>query len=85
MASHQSTATSPSAKYSVHIPEGLTDLLQNFTVAALREQPQDLLLFATNYFQNKLQERCGINEQASMNKMRPDCVTVYIKFRNEHV
>ena len=48
---------STAGKYSVHIPEGLTDLLQNFTVAALREQPSDLLLFAANYFQKKLHER----------------------------
>lgn len=39
------------------IPEGLTDLLQDFTVAVLRERPHpnDLIDFAANYFA-KLQE-----------------------------
>ncbi|KAJ8047456.1 cAMP-dependent protein kinase type II regulatory subunit [Holothuria leucospilota] len=39
------------------IPEGLTDLLQDFTVAVLRERPQpsELIDFAANYFA-KLQE-----------------------------
>ncbi len=37
------------------IPPGLTDLLQDFTVAVLREKPEDLTEFAANYF-TKLQE-----------------------------
>lgn len=37
------------------IPEGLTDLLQDFTVAVLREKPSDLVEFAASYFA-KLQE-----------------------------
>lgn len=39
------------------IPEGLTDLLQDFTVAVLRERPHpnDLIDFAASYFA-KLQE-----------------------------
>ncbi|XP_072027165.1 cAMP-dependent protein kinase type II regulatory subunit-like [Amphiura filiformis] len=37
------------------IPPGLTDLLQDFTVAVLREKPDDLTEFAANYF-TKLQE-----------------------------
>ena len=32
------------------IPAGLTDLLQDFTVAVLREKPGDLVLFASEYF-----------------------------------
>ena len=35
---------------SFDIPEGLTDLLQDFTVAVLRERPPDLIDFATQYF-----------------------------------
>jgi cAMP-dependent protein kinase regulator len=34
------------------VPEGLTDLLQGFTVAVLRERPPDLVDFAVNYFSN---------------------------------
>ena len=37
------------------IPVGLTDLLQEFTVAVLRERPPDLVTFAANYF-NKLND-----------------------------
>lgn len=41
------------------IPEGLTDLLQNFTVQVLRERPEDLLKFAADYFNVQLVERDG--------------------------
>lgn len=32
------------------IPVGLTDLLQDFTVAVLKERPPDLKQFAADYF-----------------------------------
>lgn len=32
------------------IPVGLTDLLQDFTVAVLRQRPSDLYRFAADYF-----------------------------------
>ncbi|KAK5902013.1 hypothetical protein CesoFtcFv8_007315 [Champsocephalus esox] len=35
---------------SIEIPEGLTELLQSFTVEVLRKQPRDLLEFALQYF-----------------------------------
>ena len=35
---------------SFEIPAGLTDLLQDFTVAVLREKPADLVLFGADYF-----------------------------------
>ncbi|KAM4678090.1 cAMP-dependent protein kinase type II-beta regulatory subunit [Discoglossus pictus] len=35
---------------SIEIPEGLTELLQSFTVEVLRKQPGDLLEFALQYF-----------------------------------
>lgn len=41
---------------SFEIPPGLTDLLQDFTVAVLRERPSNLVTFAANYF-NKLNDR----------------------------
>lgn len=37
---------------SFEIPPGLTDLLQEFTIAVLRQQPSDLVLFASEYFNN---------------------------------
>lgn len=41
---------------SFEIPDGLTDLLQDFTVAVLKERPPDLVKFAAEYF-NKLKEK----------------------------
>ncbi|XP_074533930.1 endoplasmin isoform X2 [Halichoeres trimaculatus] len=41
---------------SIEIPEGLTELLQSFTVEVLRNQPRDLLEFALQYF-TQLKER----------------------------
>ena len=40
------------------IPPGLTDLLQEFTVAVLRQKPNDLVEFAALYF-NERYERLG--------------------------
>lgn len=39
------------------IPEGLTDLLQDFTVEVLRKRPADLLAFAAHYFEELLEKR----------------------------
>ena len=39
----------------VQIPPGLTELMQDFTVAALRERPSDIVDFAADYF-NKLRD-----------------------------
>lgn len=49
---------------SFEIPAGLTDLLQDFTVAVLKERPADLVQFAADYF-NKLNENrnAGILEK----------------------
>jgi cAMP-dependent protein kinase regulator len=41
---------------SFEIPDGLTDLLQDFTVAVLKERPPDLVKFAAEYF-NKLNDK----------------------------
>ncbi|XP_022098772.1 cAMP-dependent protein kinase type II regulatory subunit-like isoform X2 [Acanthaster planci] len=43
---------------SIEIPSGLTDLLQDFTVAVLRERPDDLVEFAAQYF-SKLHDGDG--------------------------
>ena len=42
---------------STAIPEGLTELLEEFAVAVLREKPADLLPFAAQYFTNLVGER----------------------------
>lgn len=35
---------------SVTVPEGLSELLQQFTVTVLREKPDNLVQFAASYF-----------------------------------
>lgn len=39
------------------IPTGLTDLLQEFTVAVLRRRPDDLVQFASEYFSDRQARR----------------------------
>lgn len=41
------------------IPPGLTDLLQEFTVAVLRARPSNLELFAATYFNNLNEKKNG--------------------------
>ncbi|KAK2107984.1 hypothetical protein P7K49_013149 [Saguinus oedipus] len=43
-------------RMSIEIPEGLTELLQGFTVEVLRHQPADLLDFALQHFTRLQQE-----------------------------
>lgn len=50
---------------SIEIPEGLTELLQSFTVEVLRSQPRDLLDFALRYF---TQLKDSENKEASGNE-----------------
>ena len=41
---------------SITVPEGLSDLLQDFAIVVLREKPRDLIEFAAKYF-TELHER----------------------------
>lgn len=45
-----------SAKKEVIVPNGFKEMLQEFTVAALREQPEDMYQFAIDYFTMKKME-----------------------------
>lgn len=45
---------------SATIPEGLSELLEDFAVAVLREKPADLLPFAAHYFTSLLEQRGGL-------------------------
>src|SRR6218665_50164 len=36
----------------MEVPDGLSDLLQEFTIAVLRSKPNDLIKFAADYFNN---------------------------------
>ena len=40
------------AEMSVTVPEGLSELLEEFAVTVLREKPTDLIEFAAGYFNN---------------------------------
>ena len=51
------------------IPEGLTDLLQDFTVEVLRKRPADLVAFAAQYFEELLDKRAGDNTSSILNKL----------------
>jgi cAMP-dependent protein kinase regulator len=51
------------------IPEGLTDLLQDFTVEVLRKRPADLVGFAAQYFEELLDKRAGENTSNILNKL----------------
>ena len=53
---------------SATIPEGLTELLEEFAVAVLREKPSDLLQFAAQYFNNSLEQRT----QTTAQRVGPD-------------
>ena len=45
---------------SFEIPPGLTTMLQNFTIAVLRQKPPDLVKFAHNHFQALYEAETGI-------------------------
>lgn len=42
---------------SAEIPQGLTELLEEFAIAVLREKPEDLVAFAARYFNTQLASR----------------------------
>ena len=54
---------------SVTVPEGLSELLEEFAVTVLREKPKDLLAFAAGYFNDlNMSRRQGgdeVSEKAS--------------------
>ena len=41
-----------STTFDATVPEGLTELLEEFSIAVLRDRPKDLVQFAAHYFQN---------------------------------
>jgi hypothetical protein len=42
---------------SVTVPEGLSELLEEFAVTVLREKPKDLVEFAARYFNDLMMSR----------------------------
>ena len=41
-----------STTFDATVPEGLTELLEEFAISVLKERPKDLVQFAAHYFQN---------------------------------
>ena len=41
-----------STTFDATVPEGLTELLEEFAITVLKERPADLVQFAAHYFQN---------------------------------
>ena len=41
-----------STSFDAAVPEGLTELLEEFAISVLKERPKDLVQFAAHYFQN---------------------------------
>ena len=51
----------------IPIPDGLQKLMQDFVVTVLRQQPDDLINHAVEYF-NNLKVRCSHNFLGSLNE-----------------
>lgn len=51
------------------IPDGLTELLQDFTVEVLRKRPADLLQFAAQYFEELVDKRGNDNAKNLLAKL----------------
>ncbi len=51
---------------SFEIPDGLTDLLQDFTVEVLRKRPSDILAFASQYFDELVEKRATEQNQKQL-------------------
>ena len=57
---------------SIQIPEGLTELLENFTIEILRKRPADLLKFAEEYFRDLVEQRTNSQLVAAQNSVHND-------------
>lgn len=60
---------------SATIPEGLSELLEEFAVAVLREKPADLLPFAAQYFNSLLEQRGGLDAKQQDSNWTPKIIT----------
>jgi cAMP-dependent protein kinase regulator len=63
---------SSNTKIHFTIPEGLTDLLQEFTVEILRKRPKDLVEFGADYFNDLLNKRNQIKESLKIHEEKED-------------
>ncbi|XP_030635592.1 cAMP-dependent protein kinase type II-beta regulatory subunit isoform X2 [Chanos chanos] len=52
---------------SIEVPDGLKEMLQDFTVEVLRNQPRDLLEFALQYFAQLKENRSGLSSSSVQN------------------
>lgn len=63
---------------SAEIPQGLTELLEEFAIAVLREKPEDLVAFAARYFGGKLAVRQAAGKGGEETGMETDKPAVVI-------
>ena len=61
-----------SSRLNFTIPEGLTDLLQEFTVEILRKRPKDLVEFGADYFNDLINKRNQIKESLKLHEEKVD-------------
>ena len=54
-----------STTFDATVPEGLTELLEEFALTVLRDRPKDLVEFAAHYFQNLHMSRKQIHSGRS--------------------
>jgi cAMP-dependent protein kinase regulator len=67
---------------SYEIPEGLTELLQDFTVEVLRQKPKDLIEFASKYFNTLLHNRDAIHVQQQRQQQQQQHQQQHVSFSN---
>ncbi len=59
---------------SFEVPTGLTELLQDFTIAVLRERPPELVAFASEYFARLRDNRPLTNDVHSTGSVKKGAV-----------
>ena len=53
------------------VPEGLTELLEEFAIAVLKDRPKDLVQFAAHYFQNLHMSRKQVESGSGVGAENP--------------
>ncbi|GFO42200.1 CAMP-dependent protein kinase type ii regulatory subunit [Plakobranchus ocellatus] len=67
------------------IPPGLTDLLQEFTVAVLRSRPSNLESFAADYFNNLNQKVNGVPKSVGLRFQEGVDLDLHAKDTQDHI
>ncbi|KAM4821225.1 cAMP-dependent protein kinase type II-alpha regulatory subunit [Thomomys bottae] len=67
----------------IHIPPGLTELLQGYTVEVLRKQPPDLVDFAVDYFTRLREARAQTSAATALGLQTPEPESIQVTQENE--